>query len=172
MKKLKKLSLKQMEKEMPVLNKGAQEKLSGGYQNDCFWRCVSYLEGGGGTEINAEYWADQYYNYALSCSGITASDYYNNNAEGAEMYTSDIQNYTSFRTDNGTYSYSDITASGYIGMFNTADNVGSYANTGTRHAIVITCVNPNDTADYYDPQLNISGTLSASDLGKIDRAMY
>lgn len=56
---------------------------------------------------------------------------------------------------------------GYIGTFNTADNVGNYANTGTRHAIVITCVNSDGSATYYDPQLGTSGTLSASDMGKV-----
>jgi hypothetical protein len=169
MKKLKKLSLKQMEHEMPVLRENAQEKLVGGYFYDCFWRCVSYMEGGGGTEQDAEYWADQYYYYGMGCSD-SASDYYYANGAGMESY--DIGYYAAYRQSEGTYGYSDVIAPGYIGVFNTANNVGNYENTGTQHAVVITCVNPDGSAEYYDPQLGIYGTFTALDMSKIENAMY
>lgn len=105
MKKLGKLSLKQMESEMPMLKYHAQEKLVGGYWNDCFWRCVSYMEGAGGTEASAESYANQYYNDGLGCSD-SAEDYYQQ--YGAGVVTADIQNYTSYRASEGTYGYSDF----------------------------------------------------------------
>ncbi len=169
MKKLGKLSLKEMEQEMYVISANELRESTGGYGNDCFWRCVSYIEGGGGTELDAESWANQYYDGVISCPGISASDYYNTSPSGAEMFNSDIANYASYRAANGTYSFS---GSGQIRMFNTADNVGNYANTGLRHAIVITCVNSDGSADYYDAQLGIYGTFSASDMGKTQYAMY
>lgn len=41
MRKLKKLSLKEMKSEMSLLPEEAQEKLPGGYTNDCFWSYVT-----------------------------------------------------------------------------------------------------------------------------------
>ena len=169
MKKLGKLSLKQMESEMPLLEHHAREKLFGGYDNDCFWRCVSYMEGAGGTEASAESYANQYYYNGMGCTGSADAYYYQ---YGASVVTADIQSYTSYRVSEGTYSYSDISGSGYIGTFNTANGVGNYANTGTAHAVVITCTNPDGSAEYYDPQLGESGTFSASDMARATRVMY
>jgi hypothetical protein len=169
MKKLGKLSLKEMESEMLLLKHHAQEKLFGGYENDCFWRCVSYMEGAGGNEASAEWYANQYYNYGMGCSGSADAYYYQ---YGAGVVTSDIQSYTSYRASSGTYNYSDISGPGYIGTFNTANGVGNYANTGTAHAVVITCINSDGSAEYYDPQLGEYGTFSASDMANVTRVMY
>ena len=58
MKKLKKLSLKEMEHEMPMIGSDEQRRFLGGYDpNDCMWRCFAYLNGGSYTTTDAEYLA-------------------------------------------------------------------------------------------------------------------
>lgn len=147
MKKLEKLSLKEMKSEMSLLPEGAQEKLFGGYTNDCFWRCVAYMETG--DPSTAGYYANNYFNDGRQDLGIDYKDY-------GSVYANMGSSYNPNFSDGKE-----------IVSFNTADGVGNYANTGTWHAVVIT----GDYGSlgghtYYDPQSGEYGVFTPSDMGK------
>lgn len=96
-KKLRRLDFESIEIEMSVINESLLRSIVGGYKDDCFWRCVAYLDSNGNSysEKDAEAYADKYY-------GPEAGLYYN----GAGVSDSDMN---SFLSANGsTYGSSTI----------------------------------------------------------------
>ncbi|WP_423127965.1 hypothetical protein [Gaoshiqia sp. Z1-71] len=157
MKKLGKLNLKEMKSEMSLLPEGAQVKLLGGYTNDCFWRCVAYMESGGN-------------NYGPSDAATYANSYFN---DGRQDFAVDHGDIGSFYSSMGSSYNPDFSDGQEIVMFNTADSVGGYENTGTWHAVVITGTSGSGGGyTYFDPQTGLSGVFTGSDMEKTTYAGY
>jgi hypothetical protein len=62
-KKLERLSLESIELEMSasIIDHDMLRNIVGGYSQDCFWRCIAYLDGGGYSEGDAERFADAFF---------------------------------------------------------------------------------------------------------------
>lgn len=61
--KLRKISIDLLQEKMYVLDGKLQKRTIGGYENDCFWRCIAYIASNGTAygEIDAERHADAYF---------------------------------------------------------------------------------------------------------------
>ena len=161
MKKLEKLSLKELKSEMSLLPEGEQEKLFGGSTtNDCFWRCVAYMESGG-------------MSYDPSNAALYANSYFN---DGRQDLAVDYGDIGSFYSSLGSSYNPDFSDGQEIVMFNTASGVGSYGNTETWHAVVITGTSGSGGSGggytYFDPQSGQSGVFTGSDMEKTTYAGY
>lgn len=58
--KLRRLDFDLIQAEMSVIDGELLRSIVGGYQDDCFWRCIAYIEGGDYSESGAESYADAY----------------------------------------------------------------------------------------------------------------
>ena len=151
MKKLTKISIEELKKQLPVLDRNAEQCIYGGYdENDCWWRCMAYIKSGG-----SNYSQDDA--YALACA------YYGSNFDG------DNYVFTGNRSDFNDY------VSGYI----TCSDCGDFANSkvlvfdpsqisnwegnGNYHAVIITGYSDGDWITF-DPQTGTRGTISAMEL--------
>ena len=85
--KLRKLSIDLLQEKMYVINEELLRRFMGGYENDCFWRCIAYLVSNGTSygEIDAESYADAYfgpeaglYYSGSAMSNFQMKDYVNN----------------------------------------------------------------------------------------------
>jgi natural product precursor len=167
MKKLEKLNLKQMEQEMPVINSEISRTLTGGYDNDCFWRCVTYMETGFNSVPNAESRAEDYYMNVLGLTPSQAQEYLS--ANGAAIGLGDIGSYYAYQGDNYNPNFSD---GKYIVLFDTSNGIGGYTDTGTYHAVVIIGSSSNGGFNFYDPQNNITGTFTQAESNYLTYAGY
>ncbi len=166
MKKLGKLSLKEMEDEMPVINQSSMKGIVGGYDNDCWWRSVAYIKNGCAnySASDAEYYANDYYTNGMGCSD-SPEDYYQ--ASGAGMDSYEISNYRSYNQASASGEYA-----GMIAYFN-KNNISNFENDGMSHAVVITCFNTDGSLAYFDPQTGEIGTIIASErIGVETHAVY
>ena len=61
--KLRRLDFDLIQAEMSVIDGELLRSIVGGYKNDCFWRCIAYLDSGGCSysESDAAKYADSYY---------------------------------------------------------------------------------------------------------------
>ena len=85
-KKLKRLDFDSIAIEMTVVEEDLLRGIVGGYSNDCFWRCIAYLESNGSnySEADAEKYADKYF-------GTEAGLYY----RGAGVSDGDMESFLS-----------------------------------------------------------------------------
>lgn len=157
MKKLEKLTLKELGSELNFIGVVEAQRLNGGYDNDCFWRCVSYIESGGSS-------------YSISDAESYADSYFGSNCSNdASVTPYDIANYFALNINTYNPNFADGIE---IVIFDTRNNVGNYANTGGFHAIVITGETSDGGKTFFDPQSGISGTLDSSDCEKLTYAGY
>ncbi|GHT66049.1 hypothetical protein AGMMS50239_26890 [Bacteroidia bacterium] len=171
MRKLTKKSLDELAKTMSMIDESEQDTYWGKYDNDCFWRCVSYMESGGisFSESAAESYALSYFGNVYSNYPGTASIL---EANGAGMSISDIQNYLTSRVTSGNYSIASGSIEGqYIGFFNT-NNISNYSNTGSNHAVIVLSTNADNSLNIFDPQLNTHMTIAASQASNVSYVMY
>ncbi len=167
MKKLKRLTLKEVKNKFVVINEKASEGIAGGYDNDCFWRCVSYIETGADSESDAESRALDYYVNALGYSTSEAHQFLTDNGAGVGL--GDIPDYFSHLGNEYNPDFNDGVQ---IAVFNTADNIGGYSDTGTHHAIIITGKDSNGNLSYIDPQNGYEGTILAANADKLTYGGY
>ena len=162
MKNLGKLTLKEMRNEMPVIHQSSMKGIAGGYYNDCWWRCVSYIKNDCANydESDAEYYANDFYTNGMGCSDDPEAYY---PTYGAGMNDTDIQNYLMYNSVDPSG-----TSNGLIGFFKN-DDISDYENDGGRHAVVITSENPDGSLNYFDPQLKASGTIPASEAENVQK---
>lgn len=59
---LRRLDFDLIQAEMSVIDGELLRNIVGGYKNDCFWRCIAYIESGKSSysESDAAYFADSY----------------------------------------------------------------------------------------------------------------
>ncbi|GHT66014.1 hypothetical protein AGMMS50239_26800 [Bacteroidia bacterium] len=166
MRKLTKKSLDELAKTMSMIDESEQDTYWGKYYNDCFWRCVAWLESGGTSfsESAAESYALNYFNSAYSNSLVTNAVL---EEMGAGMSISDIQNYITSRVISGNYSI----LSQYIGYFNT-NNISNYESTGNDHAVIVLGKNTDNSLNIFDPQGNFYTTITASQTIYVTRAAF
>lgn len=157
MKKLKKLSLKQMEDEMPVVDEKILKSIMGGYDpNDCMWRCFAYLNGGAYSASDAEYLACNYYGSSFDSTNYGFS---------GNMYDADALGCAVLGSMWNDPSREEIL------VFNPNDFTGWSGNGYSMHAVVIT----GKTADrffIYDPQSGTSGEILASEYAASTSTKY
>ena len=129
--KLTKSSLDELAERMPVLSEDFLKGAVGGYNNDCFWRCVAYLvDSGNYSESDAENYANNFnpengYYYTKD-SGVSDED----------MNRFQRENFNSF---SGTILKID------------PDKVPNKTGAGY-HAVVYLETKPNGSYYVYDPQ--------------------
>jgi hypothetical protein len=159
MKKLTKKSLDELAKTMNVIPEDERDNYWGMYENDCFWRCVAWLETGDSSEAAAAsyalaYWADMMGGNTVNAHSILSTG-------GAGMRLSDAADYAK---KNSLGSNQIICVD--------PDNISYYQNnnlesiSGANHAIVITGeINDSNGQltgyNVYDPQSNVNFTISA-----------
>ena len=166
MKTLTKKSLEEMAKTMYVIPETKLDSIVGAYYNDCFWRCVAYLDSGGSNynECDAAGYANSYFSSVYgSYSGAYLMSF------GSGMVTSDILDYIKMAVKAGTYGNHGL--SDYIVMFNTND-ISFYSNTNTRHAVVVISANPDGSLNVFDPQIDQFFTISSQEAENTTRAFY
>jgi len=149
MKKLGKLSLKQLKEEIQITDEKMLKSITGGYDpNDCMWRCFAYLNGT---------------SYGANDAEDLACNYY-----GSDSFDSTNYGFT------GTYYDADGLGCDVLGtiwddpfrdkilVFNPCDFTGWNGNENSMHAVIITGV---DAEKYYvfDPQSGMSGEILASE---------
>lgn len=88
--KLRRINFDQIQTEMSVIDAEFLRSIIGGYQNDCFWRCIAYIESGGSSysESDAAYYAETHFG-----SGVDL----NKRTDGAGMTTEEMSNYITNR---------------------------------------------------------------------------
>ena len=149
-----KQSLDVLARTMSVIPMSKLNGFVGGYSDDCFWRCIAYLNSGGSSysESDAESYA---YGYFSNLYGGYTSAYLT--SLGAGMTVSQMLDYKSF---TGSANYNSM--AGKILVFNT-DNVSCYNSTNTLHAVVLIS-NNSDGFYVFDPQLGKYCTISSCEI--------
>jgi len=137
-----KQSLDVLARTMSVIPMSKLNGFVGGYSDDCFWRCIAYLNSGGSSysESDAESYA---YGYFSNLYGGYTSAYLT--SLGAGMSLSDINNYKSYSGNSVDFSR--------ISVINYGNNEG--------HAVVYLGSSVHYIAgqaityyNYFDPQNN------------------
>jgi hypothetical protein len=167
MRKLTTQSLDELARTMRVIPESDLNNYVGAYASDCFWRCVSYVNGTGISEAAAASYADAYWTSQLGY--YSAMNYLSVNGGG--MTSSQITSYSSplissiSEISNGTSvsfnNTTEKTSNGDVLMM--TFNNGS----GQDHAVIITNISVdskgNVTYTYKDPQNgNSTGTISGN----------
>ncbi|WP_286833787.1 MULTISPECIES: hypothetical protein [unclassified Proteiniphilum] len=145
-------SLAELAKRMPVLSESQQMAYVGGYDaNDCWWRCVSYLDSCG-TDYSADaamaiasgYYGDNFdeNNYDFSGSGHDHKDFASNYFSGSE----------------GNH------CKGQILVFDPNTTPGWSGNGTSKHAVIINGYDASGNMNIFDPQTGTSSTINKSDL--------
>lgn len=170
MKKLTKMSLDELAKAMYVIDESEQDSFSGMYNSDCFWRCVAYMEMGGGkiTEEMAASYALDYYTNAVYGGYAGTDSYLNSNGAGMSLY--EIRSYIMYSVEGGNYD-GPSSSGQYIAYFKTG-SISLYEDTGTAHAVVVLGINPDGSAHIYDPQNGNFETIPAFEATSLTRVMY
>lgn len=100
MKKLTKQSLDELARTMYVIPESEMDCIIGMYGNDCFWRCVAYMDSGGRmySSAAAESYALEFYTNAVYGSYPGSSSYANTylSQNGAGVNISIIQSYIGY----------------------------------------------------------------------------
>lgn len=159
MKKLQKLSLKQLEDEMPVMTEKMLTGIMGGYDpNDCMWRCFAYINGGAYGSVDAESLACNYYgssfdstNYGFSGTGYEADDL------GCNVLGS---------------TWNDPSREKIL-VFNPNHCTGWQGNGNSSHAVIFQGTSADGTKYLvYDPQSGQYGEVLVSDLNSSSSPNY
>ncbi len=187
MKKLTKLNLAELAKTTNVIPRSEQDKYSGMYSDDCFWRCFAWMNGGDDSEYGAAYYAQAYWADRFANSSSNPLDEAHNflNYHGGKMSPDDIYEFIAHLGTTGMFGYNPgyspgggmgIPGMGY-GMYIAYVNVNDlstdfYIKNGSDHAIVITGENPDGSLNFYDPQKSYGGTIPADEVQYVTRCMY
>lgn len=181
-KKMDKQTLDQIAETMPVLSEKEARACVGRYKDDCFWRCVVFLEKGGlVTEQDAENRIAQYIaelptgNVVVPIGGEgmgtfadrSGSFHENLRKGGAGMTFSQIREFLKHEIQQQRYS--NRSNGYYIGVFKHSDMSGNSGDAGG-HAIVVLGHQADGSINYYDPQLNVTGIIEASKAQYVSRA--
>lgn len=163
MKKLTKKSLDELASTMSIIPKSELNSMIGMYGNDCFWRCVSYLNTGAITESAAASYALDYWTSQMGGASISAD--YMLSTYGAGMSYSDARSYAQTHGLQRQIIFVEPSRISYY-QSNGYNSVGSAG-----HAIVVSSAIRNsngDTTGYnvYDPQNNLSFTIGLSESGQ------
>ncbi|TKG93624.1 hypothetical protein EYV94_15355 [Puteibacter caeruleilacunae] len=155
MKKLNKLSLKEMENNFPVLQSKDIICVMGGYDPcDCIWRCLAYLDSCGTSysAIDAENLASNYYG-----SSFDSTNY------GFEGSYSDMDNLGA----GVLGSLWDDPLRNKILVFDPNTISGWQGNGSSSHAVIIIGLNQNgDKWIVHDPQNGQDGEISIAELNQ------
>ncbi|MDR0386355.1 MAG: hypothetical protein LBH60_09800 [Prevotellaceae bacterium] len=154
MKTITKKSLDELARTMNVIPEDERGNYWGMYNNDCFWRCIAYLNGDGISEAAAASYATSYFASLFSGTDAQrmaqATSYLAQN--GAEMTNVQMAN----------YNYNGINKHLIMGFPPGA--LSSYGFTeNTNHVVIYVGPNQNGGVNLYCPQTNTHFTMSASD---------
>lgn len=158
MRKLKKISLKELEKEAICLDDSELRLCMGGYDpNDCWWRCIAYINSCGS-------------NYSADDAMAMAREYY---GHCGSTFNEDKYGFTGSSSDlSGCFSYyfgSGVncgSSSREIFVFNPNLMEGmGITPSGEYHAIVITR-HEGSVMEYFDPQSGNSGRITQEQFDK------
>ena len=162
MKTITKKSLEELAKTMNVIPEEERDDYWGMYDNDCFWRCVAFLESGSSdyTGIVDEAVAESYaYGFFISDYGGGSSGVNQLSGENnAEVTGSHMNNYLS----DSTISTDQI----YVFSSDVLNKPEYGYNGSANHAILKIGTTSNNDAIMYDPQLGGTFVMSESDLNK------
>lgn len=174
MKKLTKKSLEELAKTMTVISKSEQEGFWGMYKNDCFWRCVAYMDPKLKvvTEETAATYALDYYTNVVFSDSPNASECAKTylTESGAGMSISAIQKYIAYQVKEEKY-HGVVSSGEYIAIFKIND-ISSYTATGEYHAVIVQSENSDGSLSIFDPQIHTYTKIPANEAGKVIRAMY
>ena len=160
--KITKASLDKLSKTMQVITDSEMEKYFGLYDNDCFWRCVSYLKGTGTNESAASNWANGWFFSEDGMNGLYQLSITNDSG----IPRTDMRRF--LEANNMLVGSNDNNR--IVGLLHTTDleyyrnnsNIPAYQN----HNLILKSVNSNGTCEMYDPQHNVSFTVSSSESKK------
>ncbi|GCB37298.1 hypothetical protein [Bacteroides faecalis] len=99
--KLRRLDFDLIQAEMSVIDGELLRSIVGGYSNDCFWRCIAYIESGGSSysESDANSYAEAYFG-----SGVDL----NKRKDGVGLDTNQMREYINNNYNNSSdTSYTD-----------------------------------------------------------------
>jgi natural product precursor len=157
MKKLTRMSLEKLSKTMNVIPENEMDNYWGMYDNDCFWRCISYLSGTGITEEAAASYATNYF----------ASQFSGSEVERIAQATSYLAQTGAGMTNiqMNSYDYNGINRHLIAGF-----PPGALSNYGftekTNHLVIFKGNNANGGVDMYCPQTHTHFTMSLADYAK------
>ena len=149
MRTLTKKSLDELAQTMNVIPVAELEDYWGMWEDDCFWRCVSYLKTGNSSESSAASYAENYF------SGVYGGYYQAVNylsVNGASIGYTAMQGYAS----------ANSVPHGIVGFPNCALTAYGFEGSGN-HVVVYKGYNANGGVDLYCPQTNTSFTMNFSD---------
>ena len=159
MPKLTKKSIEELSRILNVIPKEELDMYWGMYDNDCFWRCVSYLRGTGITETAAASWA---YDWFVYVHGLQEGDYilstYNDSGIDSAQMLSFLQAHAMLVGKNS--------CNQIVGVYHTSDLEFYRNNSGmasANHCLILEYENSDGSCQMYDPQNNVSFTVSASE---------
>jgi hypothetical protein len=149
MKKLRKLDLDIMERELQVLNERENELITGGIgiEGMCYFNCLEYASSVLNCGYNINYYLNAYaqqYGWGEVLNGVTT--------EHAEAFFNSM--FSSVSIGAGTVN---------IGFFDVgASNGNTEGSSQNGHAVILTGVNESGDWTYYDPTTGQYGAMSSS----------
>ena len=163
MKNLTKKSLNELAMTMNVIPEDEQDNYWGMYDNDCFWRCVSWLKTGDYSEAGAASYAFDFFVSAYSYNGLIHLSAYNDSGvDHADMRR--------FLTANGMVKGIND-PNQIVGVHHTSQ-LEYYRNNpnitpSSEHCLILKSKNSDGSFEMYDPQNNKHFTVSAIEAGFI-----
>jgi hypothetical protein len=168
MKTITKKSLDELARTMNVIPEDERENYWGMYDNDCFWRCVSWLQTGDHSEAGAASWAYDWYVSEHGYSGINhLSSTYDSAIDKSEM-TSFLQAHSMLTGSNANNRIVGLQHTSDLEYYRNNSGIPAYQN----HNIILKSVNPDGSCEMYDPQHNVTFTASASESTKFVPISY
>ena len=146
MKTLTKKNLDELALTMSVIPESERNEYWGMYDNDCFWRCVSYLSGTGISECAAASYALAFFSSIYGCAGTAHSNLSNNGAVMPAEYVIDYLKANNLNSGSG--------------MTDRIVSLPGATSGGIGHVVILKGVNPDGTFAIYDPSDGPSGTYS------------
>lgn len=158
MKKLTKKNLDELAMTMNVIHVSEQESYWGMYDNDCFWRCVSYLKGYGRSEESAAYWAYDWYVSEYGYSGINHLSSTNDSAIARPEMRSFLRANSMMVGENDINQIVGLTHTSALEYYRNNPGMES-----AYHNIILEYKDSDGTCHMYDPQNNKRFTVSANE---------
>ncbi len=147
--KLRRLDFDLIQAEMSVIDGELLRSIVGGYSNDCFWRCIAYIESGGSSysESDANSYAEAYFG-----SGVDL----NKRKDGVGLDTNQMREYINNNYNNSSdTSYTDSKTQYLVVQFDPQKVPGLIVGSTTHVAIYqkdFWDKNGIPTIQVYDPQ--------------------
>jgi len=166
MKKLTKQSLDELARMMSVIPESDLNGIVGAYYNDCFWRCIAYVNSGGSSysEADAAGYANAF--FASAWGGYTEAYL---TSFGAGMSSSQINDYSAMMMSAGIFSLSEISNGTSFAFNNQTGKLKDGGSlmvrfnnaSGGDHIVIVTKVNSDGSMEYFDPSTGKSESLAA-----------